>query len=298
MKRIILTGANGFIGRQAIKPLLERGYEVHAISNVQPPADLKSAGVLWHKANLLHDADIADLTNSIRATHLLHFAWYVEHGKFWNAPENKEWTAASLKLLDCFIENGGERVVMSGTCVEYDLTGTAILSESETDLQPSNLYGECKVELQRQLAVREISHAWGRLFFLYGEFESPRRLVPSVISSLLRNDAAECSHGRQVRDFIYVKDAAEAFVALLDSDVEGAVNIASGEPVTIKDLVLTIADHLGKRENVRFGPVASPTDEPPIIVANVKRLTNEVEWKPSYNLNQGIEKTIEWWRNQ
>jgi len=298
MKRVLLTGANGFIGRQAIAPLHEKGYEIHAVSNVAPTADLIYENVVWHKTNLLDATEIDNLCEKVRASHLLHFAWYVEHGKFWNAPENEIWTAASLNLLASFQKNGGERIVMAGTCAEYEWGKDAILSESKTPLKPTNFYGECKLELQKKLALGGASWAWGRVFFLYGEFESPRRLIASVINSLLRDEFADCSHGNQVRDFMYVKDVADAFVALLDSGVEGCVNIASGEAATIKEIVLTIADQLDRREKVRFGTVPTAPDEPPSIVADIARLRDEVGWKPRYNLRQGIAETIEWWKNQ
>lgn len=299
MERVILTGANGFIGRQAIASLLERGYEVHAVSNVAPAADLIFENTIWHQTNLLDAGEVENLTEAIRATHLLHFAWYVEHGKFWNAPENKIWTAASLNLLENFQKNHGKRVVMAGTCAEYEWGESAVLSESRTPLKPTNLYGECKAELQRNLAATgNLSWAWGRVFFLYGEFESPQRLVASIINSLLRDEFADCSHGGQVRDFMYVRDVADAFVALLDSDVEGCVNIASGEAAAIKEIVLTTADQLGKREKVRFGIVPTSPDEPQSIVADISRLSDEVNWKPRYNLSQGIEETIKWWKSR
>jgi nucleoside-diphosphate-sugar epimerase len=298
MKRVLLTGATGFIGRQAIAPLLGKGYEIHAVSTIAPTADLIYENVVWHKTNLLDAAEIDDLCEKVRASHLLHFAWYVEHGKFWNAPENEIWTAASLSLLESFQKNGGERMVMAGTCAEYEWGKDAILSESKTPLKPTNFYGECKIELQKKLAASNASWAWGRVFFLYGEFEASRRLIASVINSLLRDEFADCSHGGQMRDFMYVKDVADAFVALLDSKVEGCVNIASGESVTIKEIVFMIAEQLCKSDKIRFGTVLTTSDEPPSIVADITRLREEVGWKPRFSLPQGIKETIEWWKNQ
>ena len=95
----------------------------------------------------------------------------------------------------------------------------------------------------------ELSSAWGRIFFLYAPHEYPQRLVSSVIRSLLKGEVARCSHGNQIRDFLYVQDVADGFIALLDSQVNGAVNIASGSPIALKEVIYQIAGKLN-RENL------------------------------------------------
>ena len=65
----------------------------------------------------------------LRPSHLLHFAWYVTPGKFWTSPENIDWLQASLDLVTSFLDCGGERSVIAGTCAEYDWTGNGILRE-------------------------------------------------------------------------------------------------------------------------------------------------------------------------
>ncbi len=297
MEKVILTGANGFIGRQTLVSLLERNYEVHAVSNTEPTADLIFENVIWHQANLLEKSEVEKLCRKIKATHLLHFAWYVEHGKFWNAPENKNWLDASIYLTEKFKLNGGKRIVIAGTCAEYEWGKDEILSEENTPLKSQNFYGECKLELQKSIADLEVSQAWGRIFFLFGEYEHPNRLISSVINSLLKNDAAECSHGGQIRDFMYVGDVADAFAALLDSNIQGAVNIGSGKPHTIKEIVLKTANILNRSEKVLFGKIPSPENEPKSIVADTNRLRNELNWREKHGVSKGLERTINYWKN-
>lgn len=296
MKTVILTGASGFIGRQAIAPLLERNYKIHAVSTAQPIADLIFENVTWHRVNLLDESETAAMLEKIKATHLLHFAWYVEHGKFWDAAENKIWLDASVRLIEQFKACGGERIVGAGTCAEYEWGGNTILSEGKTSLKPQNFYGECKLELQKALAASNISQAWGRIFFLFGEREHPQRLIASVINSLLKNEYADCSHGGQIRDFLYVKDVSDAFAALLDSNLQGAVNIASGKARTIREIVLQTADLLGKRALVRFGQLPVTENEPRSIVADTLRLREELGWIERYGIHHGLEQTIEFWK--
>jgi nucleoside-diphosphate-sugar epimerase len=142
-----------------------------------------------------------------------------------------------------------------------------------------------------------ISAAWGRIFFLYGPYEHPARLVASVISSLLNNELACCSHGNQIRDFLYVQDVAEAFVALLESNVSGPINIGSGHPVALKDIIRKIAKKVNLQDLVQLGALPTSANEPPLVVADTRRLTKEVNWVPKYDLDQGLEETISWWKN-
>ncbi len=297
MKRVLITGATGFIGRQCLPLLLEQGYEVHAATIEQPSPELPD--VRWHQMDLLDASQTQRLVESVAPSHLLHFAWYTAPGKYWSTPENLRWVQASLELLRDFVRAGGQRVVMAGTCAEYDWD-YGYCSEFTTPLHPRTLYGTSKHALQQlvEAFAREVgvSVAWGRIFFLYGPYEHPGRLVSSVIRALLNEEPAMCSHGNQIRDFLYVKDVADAFVTLLGKDVSGAVNIASGYPLSIRDLVYKIATRLGREDLIHLGALPTAPNDPPLLVADVRRLKEEVGWQPHYEIEAGIEESIAWWR--
>ena len=216
MKRVLLTGATGFIGRHCLPLLIAQGYEVHAVYT--KAVGENHLGLQWHKANLLDSHQAYMLMDKVQPTYLLHFAWYVVPGKCWMSPENVRWVQASQSLLQTFVKHGGDRVVMAGTCAEYDWK-QGICSENTTPLAPATLYGSCKNTLRESLEAfskeNDLSNAWGRIFFVYGPGEHPDRLVSSVICSLLRGESISCSSGHQKRDFLFVEDVASAFVALL-----------------------------------------------------------------------------------
>lgn len=299
MSRLLITGAAGFIGRHAAQAAAAGGWDVHALVRAVPASRVD--GVAYHAVDLLDDPDgMRAAVAGIGATHLLHLAWYAVPGLYWTSAENFRWVTATLALADAFAAAGGERLVAAGTCAEYDWR-FGFCSEGVTPLAPATPYGVAKDSVRRLLTAwseqAKVRFGWGRVFFLYGPGEQPQRLVPSVATAILRGETAQCTAGTQFRDFLHVRDVAEAFLAFVRSDVEGAVNIGSGRPVAVRDIIGTIAGQLGAPGRVALGarPMA---DEPPLVVADVRRLQSEVQWSPRYDLTSGLRETIDWWRKR
>ena len=292
----MLTGATGFVGQSVLTALVEAGDEVSAVAR-RPGPDL--ADVTWYEADLLAGPE---LVGAVAPEILIHLAWYAEHGEFWSSIENVRWVEASLALLRAFAEAGGRRVVMAGTCAEYEWGGEQDLDEDESPLAPRTLYGVCKDALRRVAGAyaseTALELAWGRLFFLYGPREQPARLVPDVIRALLVGDRAATSAGAQVRDFMHVQDAAAALVALAHSDVTGPVNIASGRATPVAEVLDLIGALTGAAQLIDRGARPMSALEPARIVADVRRLEHEVGFHPAVSLSEGLASTVEWWRSR
>jgi nucleoside-diphosphate-sugar epimerase len=291
---VLLTGASGFVGRGALAALAAAGHEVHALSR-EPQA--RQEGVTWHQADLLAGADIVE---QVRPQTLVHLAWYAKHGSFWTSPENLRWVGASLELLRRFAAAGGRRAVLAGSCAEYDWSREVY--PEDAPVRPATLYGASKQgvhDIAERFALEaDLSLAWGRLFFLYGPGEAPGRFVASLIRALLAGQAAPLTDGTQRRDFLHCADAGAAFAALAGSPVTGAVNIASGEGIPLRDLALQIARSLQAEDRLEIGALPRREHEPQALVADVTRLSQEVGWSPRLTLDEGLAETIEWWRGR
>ena len=231
----------------------------------------------------------------IQPTHLLHLAWYAKHGEFWWSLENLNWVAASLRLTRAFASHGGRRAVFAGSCAEYDWNFD-ILDEALTPLNSATLYGVSKSSLYRLLSSAQdrlqISLAWGRIFFPYGPHDQPSRLLSAVIDKVSAGESFACSDGRQARAFIYVEDVARAFVELLESQVEGAVNIATDQVYTVREVVASAARLCGDAALVQFGARPPRANEPTLMRASVRRLYDEVGFRPQFDLASGLQKAI------
>jgi nucleoside-diphosphate-sugar epimerase len=298
MSRVLVTGARGFIGRQCVAALTQRGADVHAVTSAHGAS--VADGVSWHRADLRSSADAARLVDAVRPERILHLAWITTPGEYWHSAENLQWLEGSVALLRAAAVHGVTRFVGAGTCAEYDWS-QPLLAEGDR-AAPATLYGTCKHALHSCLGAFApgvgMSHAWGRIFFLYGPGEHPARLVPGVANALLRGQPAECTSGEQLRDFMHVADVADAFVELLFSDVEGPVNIASGEPHSVREVVEVIAALTGRADLVRFGARPQPAGEPAALLADVSRLNGAVGWRPRHGLADGLAETVEWWRSR
>lgn len=292
--RVLVTGASGFIGIHCLLPLIEHGYEVFAIYQTRRH-DLPN--VRWVKADLLRSSELRSLMEDIRPTHLLHLAWYVEPGKMIDAEENLSWVSTSLELLQLFRQHGGERCVISGSCYEYDWR-FGYCSEELTPIRPDTLYGAAKSALRMQSFCLKLglSIAWARMFFLYGPHENPRRLVPSVILSLLAGKPALSSHGEQIRDYMHVMDVAEGLIALLNSNAQGIFNIASGHAVTIRMIVEQIGLLMEQSSLLRIGALSARANDAPLVVADTRHTEHTIGWRSRIPLDRGLTETIDWWR--
>lgn len=288
IKKVLLTGVTGLVGKEVIKPLLDMGYEISAltIDDNNP-----NNGVNWIKCNLFDEESVKIAFETVKPTHLLNFAWATT-GDYLTSAINFEFVKSGLNLLKYFKLNGGKRVVYVGTCFEYKFKDEPL---KETDsVNPQTLYAKCKNALhelaEEYCKLNDLSFGYGRIFYVYGHGENEKRLTAHIIKSLGENKEVIITNGDLVKDYMYTKDIAGGFAAFLDSDVQGTVNMCTGNGVSLKDYSTYIANKLGKTEllTIKY----EPTNQPMIIVGDNTRLTKEVGYKLQYTFEQAIDEIL------
>ena len=289
-KKLFLTGGTGLIGKELWQPLAEAGFETYALTiDENPPA---VPAITWLKGNLFDENKLADFFAQVKPQYLLNMAWCT-NGDYQTSNINFEFVRAGLALLKHFAANGGKRAIFTGTCLEYAPKDGPI---KETDaLAPPCVYAYCKNALRELAEVfckqNGLEFAYGRIFYVYGKNEYPKRLTASIINRLRAGEKVQVNHAQLSKDYLYTKDIAAAFAALLNSDVTGNVNICSGQAVSLADFSRTIAHQLGREDLLDLQTL--PTDQPPCIVGDNSRLRGEVGFVPRYTLTSALAEILE-----
>lgn len=297
MARLLITGASGFIGRALIASLVERGgNDLHAVTWGTPKVSL-SDSLSWHKCSLLDPGSVDALLAMLKPEALIQLAWCADHATYWTDPANFDWLSANLYIARAFVRQGGRRAVFAGTSAEYDWSGELPLKEFETPLKPQMLYGSCKLAaywaLKSFFEQVGVSWAWVRFFNPFGPYEDRRRLIPKVCLKLLAGEELDFDAALSQRDFLHVDEVGSALAALALSEVQGPVNVGSGEGTRVRDVVATLARFTGHDGLVRFSEAAA---NPDYIVADVTRLRDEVGWSSSWTLERRLQQTSHWWK--
>lgn len=287
--KVLLTGASGFIGRYVLSALQRNGIEVVTVGRTQI-----QLAVQFIEADLLSVNNFYPLLHQAQATHLLHLAWYAEHGKYWTSNLNLRWAEATTRLVEAFCTSDGQQVVIAGTCAEYDWKD-GFCREDNTPLNPASLYGTAKDTTRRMVmaisAQYQVPCAWGRIFLPYGYGESANRLIPSLIDVFRGNRDPFAVNATAYRDFLHITDVADGFVRLITAGASGTYNICSSEPVRLGEVVTTLASMLIADPEPVLSLTKECSLEPDLLVGQNMKL-KALGWRPLLTLEQGLENSI------
>ena len=142
------------------------------------------------------------------------------------------------------------------------------------------------------------SVGWGRIFFPYGSYEHPSKLISSLAAGLLEDKKVSCNNSDLKRDYIHVEDVAEAFIILLENDFHGAVNIGSGKGIYLGQLAETIARKLGKEDLLTKNNYDKKSDQEIPEIIDDNSLLLSLGWKERNDIDRGIEEIIEVLKNE
>jgi dTDP-6-deoxy-L-talose 4-dehydrogenase (NAD+) len=242
-KRILVTGATGFIGNYTVPELLGRGQEVIASSSHKA----KAIGASWFKQVQYIPFDLSDFDNSVdyfelfgRPDLMIHLAWegLPNYNSSFHLQTNFPRHTAFLKNM---VSHGLQDLTVTGTCFEYGMQ-EGCLSEDMAAL-PKNPYGLAKDALRRAMEEYQSKHPfifkWIRLFYMFGQGQNPNSLLSQLDRALdMGEKVFNMSGGQQVRDFLPVETVAQYIATIgLQQTYQGIINCCSGRPVKVEDFV-------------------------------------------------------------
>jgi dTDP-6-deoxy-L-talose 4-dehydrogenase (NAD+) len=270
-KRILLTGATGFVGRQVLKWLLVQDVRIRCIVRKGKESELPVSEKL---ESPLVTKDLFEESeewwrSALEGIHtIIHAAWYAEPGKYQLSPKNLDCLLGALVMAKAAIACGAKRFVGIGTCFEYEQSSQKL--STDTPLGPTSPYAAAKaaayLALSQILPSQGVEFAWCRLFYLYGEGEDSRRLAQSIRLSLSEGREVALTSGNQVRDFLDVAEAGQRIAKVAISNMAGPINICSGMPVTVRELAESVADEYGRRDLLKFGARPENPVDPAFVV--------------------------------
>ena len=259
MKKVLVTGATGFIGHYVVEELLRHGYTVIASSaNKQ-----KATKVSWFDKVTYISFDLQQFDQTINYYHffqkpdlMIHLAWegLPNYKSSFHLEQN---LPRHLNLLTNLIENGLADLTVTGTCLEYGIQEGGL--KEDMPALPSTSYAVAKNELRKSLEALQQQHSfsfkWTRLFYMYGKGQNPNSLLSQLDKAIDDNEEVfNMSGGEQTRDYLPVEKVAEYIVRIsVQNKLTEIINCCSGQPITIKQFVKNYLQKVNKEISLHFG---------------------------------------------
>lgn len=292
-RRILVTGASGFLGSALTERCLTLGAEVYGVSRRAVPAS--SNGVRWRQLDLSDAAATSQVLGSVRPEIVFHLSAATTAAREIDlvVPLLRDNLQSTVSLLTAAAERGRPKVVLAGSLEECGIDSTATPSSPYAMTKwASTHYGRMFVDL------------WGvpvttlRIAMVYGPGQRDiGKLIPYVIRSLLAGAPPRLASGRRKVDWVYVDDVVNAFVAAAQSSAHGAViDIGSGSSVSIRDVVEMVKEMISPGFEVKFGDLKDrPLDMD--WIADISAARKLIGWAPRTDLEQGLRRTVRWYED-
>ena len=306
-KKILVTGATGFIGKNLVESLKEK-FEVYALildekeKNVIPQIDYIFWETFFDRENEVKTLDGKKLG---KIDTVIHLASYGVNPKDNDIDKMIESNINLTKDLILNLERVScKNIIFTGSGFEYGDKGKIKLKE-DMELNPFSLYGATKVsafligkKLCESLGINYINL---RLFNIFGEYEGSNRLIPQIINNYLEGKELNFTAGNQVRDYLYIKDIIEVYEMILEKNIYNneTYNVCSSEGVTIKGFITKVADIIGiNKDSLKFGTIPSRKEEALYIVGDNSKLKREFNWNRKYSYEFGIKNIYDFFRKR
>lgn len=308
IQKVFVTGATGFIGRHLMRRLVSEGYTIGALVRPALPSTKSNRpdGVSYFPGDIRNYDEVKAAISAFRPDAIIHLVTYyaVMHRADEIGMMMDTNVKGTINLLEAAKETGGVQLfVNTSSCAVYEQKQQRLM---ESDLiKPQNLYALTKVHAEEACSYYADAFSLPcvtlRVFPPYGPGDHERRLIPYVIGSILKNSPPNLTTGKQEWDFVYVDDIVSAYVAVLKSypfkENHPIFNIGTGQPVSIRSMVEKIRVAIGSDVDLPWGSVAHRTNEVWYNSADIKKAGTELHWTPVTGIDEGVRRTVAWFRD-
>lgn len=289
------------MGRALVRRLLELGANVVSLSRRDIATDFIPSGSREVVADLRDPASLNTVFKGDRFDYVFNAAGYIDHSRYFEGGRDVIDThyIGTLGLLEQVYWSGLRKFVQIGSSDEYG-SGPAPQNEQlrESPISPYSAAKAGATHLIQTLSrTEEFPGVVVRLFLVYGPGQSDNRFLPQVIKGCLEDREFPTSAGEQLRDFCYIEDVVEGLLlsALKPEAVGHVINIASGGPVSIRRIIEKVVELVG-RGQPDFGAYPYRAGENMELYADISLAKNLLKWEPQTNLEDGLKKTIDYYR--
>lgn len=299
--RLLIVGGTGFIGRNLAIKAVKKGYTTVVLSLNKPNVEQKIGNVEYLEADTTNFAQLQEKLSNAKFEYVVNLSGYIDHISFLDGGNqiidaHFGGLQNILKLLDW---NVLKRFVQIGSSDEYgNLSAPQSEEMREAPISPYSLAKVASSQLLQMLYRTEsLPTVTLRLFLVYGPGQNINRFLPQIIKGCLLDSRFPTSDGEQLRDFCYVSDITDGILSVLTNDkvVGEIINLASGEPVAIREVVEQVQNIVGLGIP-EFGKIPYRISENMALYANVSKAKELLDWRVKMTLASGIKETVKSFR--
>ena len=297
-KKILITGATGFIGYHLAKYCLKLNWSVTSISTKKPIKTRKLKNVEYLICDL-YNKNKLNKKLSLDFDYVVNLAGYVDHSNRDRIIKSHYIGCKNLSTI--LLKTKIKKFIQVGSSIEYGKIRSPQLENKNNKQRTFSAYGEAKLKSTKFLL--NLSKKFNfpvtiiRLYLVYGPYQDINRVIPITILNSLKNKKFNCSLGTQLRDFTYIDDVIIGIIKILKSNKSSGeiFNIGTGKPVQIKQVIKKICKIIGKGKPI-FGKINFRSDEIVKLYPNINKIQKVINWKPKIKLNNGLSKTINYYK--